>query len=392
MSRFGLFLGTAPTMGGLFVYARSILDALDRIRGEGHEVEVAFVGSVWKQVLARYPFGSTELRLGQAGLRIATAFMAAPIPGHIARRLAWVLNPIPRQLNQLRCDVWLFPGQDAITYQVDLPVVGTIHDLMHRYEKHFPEVSKNGRWSMRERRFGGIADWSRAILVDSEVGRQHVVESYNTNANKVFALPYVPPSYIYGRESPDFERRYVLPKKFILYPARFLTHKNHKRLISAAAVLRKRIPDISLVFTGSTGEDYEEVTKHAIQLGMLDRITFAGRVPDHDIIGFYGRARAMVMPTFFGPTNIPPLEAFAANCPTAVSNVYGMAEQAGDAALLFDPRSIEQIATVIERLWLDDELCHQLVKKGRRNIERWGPQQFSERLRDILRGVTTGRR
>lgn len=42
---------------------------------------------------------------------------------------------------------------------------------------------------------------------------------------------------------------------------------------------------------------------------------------------FYRRARRMVMPTYFGPTNIPPLEANALGCPVAVSKVYGMPEQ-----------------------------------------------------------------
>ena len=84
---------------------------------------------------------------------------------------------------------------------------------------------------------------------------------------------------------------------------------------------------------------------------------------------FYRRARAMVMPTFFGPTNIPPLEAFALGCPVAVSNIYGIPEQVGDAALLFDPNSVEEIADCIERLWQDDALCASLISKGHARTE-----------------------
>jgi len=91
-----------------------------------------------------------------------------------------------------------------------------------------------------------------------------------------------------------------------------------------------------------------------------------------------------VMPTFFGPTNIPPLEAFALGCPVAVSNIYGMREQVGDAALLFDPNAEEELAMVLHRLWTDDGLCAELSRKGLRRSQQWGPKEFGKRLRTIV--------
>jgi glycosyltransferase involved in cell wall biosynthesis len=82
-------------------------------------------------------------------------------------------------------------------------------------------------------------------------------------------------------------RRYTLPGKFILNPARFLTLKNHKRLVTGAAAVRSLIPDISLVFTGVKDEDYDAARSRAIQFGMADGITFGGRVAPCDIVGFY---------------------------------------------------------------------------------------------------------
>ena len=97
----------------------------------------------------------------------------------------------------------------------------------------------------------------------------------------------------------------------------------------------------------------------------------------------------MIMPTFFGPTNIPPLEAMFMGCPLAVSDVYAMAEQVGDAALLFDPKSVESIASAIRRLWEDDELCKRLSEKGRQRSALFSRERYNERfaknLEDILR-------
>lgn len=110
-------------------------------------------------------------------------------------------------------------------------------------------------------------------------------------------------------------------------------------------------------------------------------------MPDEEITEIYRRARAMVMPTFFGPTNIPPLEAFALGCPVAVSRIYGMPGQVGDAALLFDPNSVDDIAAAIRQLWSDDELCRSLADKGIERAAAWGPRRFSKRLEAILNSV-----
>jgi glycosyltransferase involved in cell wall biosynthesis len=100
--------------------------------------------------------------------------------------------------------------------------------------------------------------------------------------------------------------------------------------------------------------------------------------------GLYRAARALVMPTFFGPTNIPQLEAFALGCPVATSRIYGIPEQVGDAALLFDPSSVDEIYDAIEKLWTDDALCAGLAQKGREHEAKWGRPQFRSRLAEIV--------
>ena len=90
------------------------------------------------------------------------------------------------------------------------------------------------------------------------------------------------------------------------------------------------------------------------------------------------------MPTFFGPTNIPPLEAFACGCPVAVSNIYGMPEQVGDAGLLFNPRSDVEIADTIYKLWTDNDIIKNLINMGHQKNKEWGQTQFNQRLLEII--------
>lgn len=374
IKRVGLFLGVEPHAGGMFQYAQSLLEALKAFPTDQYEVRVAYASDEWPVILANYPFKATRLLHGRRGLKFAALAMVLQLPSWLTRRI----NPIAKQLQALHCDLWIFPAQDAIAYQAGVPFVATIHDLMHRYEPHFPEVAGWKRYRIRERRFKNLAAKSKGILVDSEVGRQHVVESYGTDATKIYPLPYIPPAYILNALEPaDFDERYRLPKKFLFYPAQFWAHKNHKALIDAAASVKANCPDIQLVFTGGKRHLYETLASYVAKVGMQDHVSFKGYVPDSDLPTFYRRARALVMPTYFGPTNIPPLEAMACGCPMAVSGIYGMPEQSGDAALYFDQKSVPDMAAALQRLWLDDALCEQLKQKGQEKLALWGQPEFN---------------
>jgi glycosyltransferase involved in cell wall biosynthesis len=95
------------------------------------------------------------------------------------------------------------------------------------------------------------------------------------------------------------------------------------------------------------------------------------------------------MPTFFGPTNIPPLEAMKLGCPVAVSNIYGMPEQTRGAALLFDPESEQEIANAIALLWENDALCYSLREQGKIVSAQWTSEHFSDKLESVLRSMLT---
>ena len=148
-----------------------------------------------------------------------------------------------------KCHLWVFPAQETFSYLIPVPSLAVIFDLMHRYEGHFPEVSSNGVYRVRERHYRNTCRWSQGVLVDSEVGKRQVVESYAVAPERVHVLSFVPPRHVH-RDSPT-SPLVGLPSKFIFYPAQFWEHKNHKRLIQASAIARNKFPDFHLVLVGS---------------------------------------------------------------------------------------------------------------------------------------------
>ena len=221
--------------------------------------------------------------------------------------------------------------------------------------------------------------------MDSEVGKRHVVESYSVSPKKIHVLPFIPPNYIF-KESPS-EVALKLPPNYIFYPAQFWEHKNHLRLVSAAHAIRKRGKDLHLVFAGSPKNGYYKVIEHVHRLGMERHVHFLGYVPDSQMAALYRRARAMMMPTYFGPTNIPPLEAMALGCPVAVSRIYGMPERLGDAALYFNPDSVDDLAEVMLALWENTVLCQEMTRRGLHLVRQSTQLDFNARLKGIIQSI-----
>ena len=119
----------------------------------------------------------------------------------------------------------------------------------------------------------------------------------------------------------------------------------------------------------------------------MNNIIILGYVPDSEISELYQRARALIMPTFFGPTNIPPLEAIAVGCPVAVSDIYGMREQLGNAAIYFNPTSITEIMNTMKLLWLDDSVCKKLSQRGLVQASKWNQTGFNIKFECIIKSV-----
>jgi glycosyltransferase involved in cell wall biosynthesis len=97
-------------------------------------------------------------------------------------------------------------------------------------------------------------------------------------------------------------------------------------------------------------------------------------------MSLYRKALALVYVSFFGPENLPPLEAFAIGCPVIASQVHGAEEQLGDAALVVDPRSPEEISKAIQRVASDAQLKSRLIARGTERARRWPDA-------DYIRGV-----
>ena len=144
----------------MFQYSQSVLDALMAFPKQRFKLVVAHVNPFWDRLLQSYETPVCFVRNGRWGLLLGKWWNASGLPAAVWRRLSVAVDPVSRAVSRAQCDLWIFPAQDIVTYQAPVAALGTIHDLMHRYEPRFPEVSDHGRFHARERRFRNICRWA----------------------------------------------------------------------------------------------------------------------------------------------------------------------------------------------------------------------------------------
>ena len=285
----------------------------------------------------------------------------------------------------------IFPGPSAISFNLNIPYVFTVYDLQHRVHPEFPEVSINGEFERREYLYLNALPKALAIIADSEIGKEDIVNFYHINIDKIFVFQLLPPTYLNNKialnELNNVKSKYNLPDTYIFYPANFWPHKNHQLIIKAIAMLKGKNILIHAVFVGSKMDKwggFKKAMDLARDLNVINQVHYLGYVENEEMSALYKLAIGLVMPTFFGPSNIPYLEAFYLDCPVITSNMRGIREQVKDAAILVDPKSPEELAKAIVKLLNDKELRNRLIKNGHKVLDSWTYNDFSNELNRLL--------
>jgi len=398
--RIGIVVSAQQSSGGIFQYTHSILSAL-HTWDSSHE----FVILVWKgNPLPWSQFSGPCWRVETMDPTIATQ------PQDVQPRLGPDgIDLLESGVNQRAAcffrargiDLLVFPAPAALAFECGLPYFMAIHDLQHRLQPEFPEVSNGSVWHEREYVFRNGVRFAQGILVDSEVGKEDVLNFYgdHISPDRLHVLPFLP-GHPVGMErvaearKASVRQRHGLPNRFFFYPAQFWLHKNHSRLIHAIHILRAvHQIDTPLVLTGSNGGGppeeardlvFENAVALAEQLGVEDLVHYLGYVDDDEMAPLYSEATALAMPTFFGPTNIPVLEAWALSCPVLSSDIRGIRDQVGDAGVLVNPHDPYAIAEGLLSLWTDSSLRRACIQAGTQRLLAYGPSDFSRRLVEAL--------
>lgn len=245
-----------------------------------------------------------------------------------------------------------------------LNYIVTLLDLCHRDTPEFPEVREYARFQVRERLYRSVLPPASLILTDSAELAAAVARRYGIDAGRLLPMPFAPAPQLAAASSRDKAAvlaDHGLEEGYFFYPAQFWAHKNHIRILQALRLLREDGQRPRVVFAGGDRGNRAHVERFVVENALGDQVRLLGFVPGEDMRGLYEGCRAVVMPTYFGPTNIPPLEAWLLRRPLIYSSHF--AAQAGNAALCVDPDDAEALAAAM-RACADQATCERLVAAG----------------------------
>ena len=109
---------------------------------------------------------------------------------------------------------------------------------------------------------------------------------------------------------------------------------------------------------------------------------FTDYVPDEDLPFIYNLSEALVFPSLFEGFGFPPLEAMACGTPVVLSKASCLPEIAGDAALYFDPVSVDEMADAISSILESKTLREELKNKGEGRIKEFS---WEDHARETLK-------
>jgi glycosyltransferase involved in cell wall biosynthesis len=344
-----LYLAPGET-GGMEVYARALVPAL--LRAWPAASFVAFCGRELAAEMRRSPWAPgltvVELPVSPVSRFARVAAEQALLPPAIARHRIDLLHSLATTM----------PAVAATR------TVTTVHDLIYA---RFPETHA-GVLSRGMSVLARVAVQRATRLVAiSEATKRDLIELLGVDPARVDVVPNGPGLDPTVAPTPEAELRTRLglgDAPIVLSVSATRPHKNLARLIRAIAA-SKAEPAPVLVVPGYAHPHEETLRELAASLAVAERVRFVGWMADADLEGLYAAARLMAFPSLAEGFGLPVLEAMRRGVPVACSDATSLPEVAGDAALLFDPESVEAIRDAIDRLLADPALRAELGDRGR---------------------------
>jgi glycosyltransferase involved in cell wall biosynthesis len=247
----------------------------------------------------------------------------------------------------------------------------TVHDMIHEllFPKDFPDyrtmVSNKKRLILQ----------AHSIIAVSENTKKDIVRLFPDLAGKINVV-------YHGFSFPQLDNNEK--ENYILYTGTRYFYKNFNNFLQAVAPLLIKY-NLRLFCAGSPFDNYEKNLLDSLNIS--DRTTICKCISDAELSELYSKALAFVFPSLYEGFGIPVLEAFASQCPAVLSNTSSLPEIGGDAAVYFDPYSIDDMRIQIERIICSTALQKELVNKGKERLKLFSWAQCAQETMEVYNSI-----
>src|SRR5258706_462649 len=256
------------------------------------------------------------------------------------------------------------------------PTVITVWDMIHEL---FPAgLDPNGEFAARKRK--AITAAQRVICI-SENTKRDLLERCRIPEDRVTVTHLAPEL----DESMSHGPEIVPSRPYYIYVGSRTGYKNFDRLLKSFAEVVTESRELALCIVGSALNNDEQTIIPELQLS--EHIEFYGQVADRHLSKLYRCSIPLVYPSLYEGFGLPPLEAMACGTVAVASNVSSIPEVVGDAAVLFDPTSEDELIDILRTLPEDKTKREEFITRGRRHVRNFTWEQTVARTVDVYRAA-----
>ncbi len=260
------------------------------------------------------------------------------------------------------------------------PVATIVHDVAFaRVKDAYPSALRK-RIALSVRRSVRVSD---LIITVSKFSRAEILAKYKSLEPDDVVVAYNAPDAVFFQRpgaaaDAQLLTEYDLPDQFVLAVGNVQPRKNLERLLKACA--RSQVP---LVAVGQLLWKSERIV--AALEGA--NVKWLGHVPRAHLAALYRSATAFAYPSLYEGFGLPVIEAMASETAVVTSNDSALAEVGGDAALLVDPRSTQDLADALTLIWTDSQRREHLQALGHKRARQFTWDNTAEVVADSLRSI-----
>ncbi len=311
-------------------------------------------------------------------------------------RVELKILPIPSKMSDFlwnkihRISINLFLGQFDLLHSSDwtqpltsAKKITTVHDLV---VFKYPETSHPTIINTQKKRLFWVKKECDKVIVDSNSTRQDLIDILDYPKYKIEVVyPGIANEYFDKGISTDIRSKYHLFHDYILIVG---TQEPRKNLRLAYAAFDKFLShplisnirkEIDLVIVGKFG--WGEAPKAHRNIRII------GYVNEKDLLSFYKNAMVFVYPSLYEGFGLPVLEAMSCGCPVITSDCGSLKEIAQGCALLINPKSEQELANSLVKIYIDSQLREKLIKKGLVNAQKFTWKRTAERILQIYESL-----
>ena len=240
------------------------------------------------------------------------------------------------------------------------PYVVTAHDLtIELFPQYFKPWFAKRTVDERKQNY----QYASRIIAISENTRNDLVKFYQIDPDKIDVIYH---GYSFDNGSAERIRDLATSNDYLLYVGSRKEYKNFDNFLLACSRVDN---SISIVCAGG-GPFTDAETKAIHQAGMQGRIN-QYNVNNNELAYLYRKARMFVYPSLYEGFGMPVLEAFASECPVALSDIPVFREIAGNAARYFSPYDPDSIQDCIESILNNTSDSETMKKLGAESIQKY---------------------